>query len=419
VVSEHGGESRWTLYVPGVYASGKRVTLDQARTAALDVQSLLKLHRAQRDEGRLARVQRFDRSREEQRVLEELDKKRRATMAACGGPASQQVEWSSIDDETLKQYSIATYCGELLEQMRSLCEFRAGRELMRTMRAVRCRFGASPGLTREGSSLTFTVKIGTPNLYLVARRGLRELRDSSTMTLDQRIGFERTDVCLAENNRVVIVAPRGVDHAGVSYGDGTTFYRSEPVFGLGHEWFFDPRQFHPRRNASFRGIDVRQYSLVDVDRAARRCRLMCGERVRELRLAGPEAAERILAGATFKPLPHQREPYALARDSQGKYYFVDRGKQKGSERDFRVFVGQRGVLKQQQMKDIVSDSEGEIFSTANGKLRLVVGKSQAFWITQASRRELLLLPLQENMRLIYSELGPYLKERLGVPCDDL
>jgi len=67
---------------------------------------------------------------------------------------------------------------------------------------------------------------------------------------------------------------------------------------------------------------------------------------------------------------------------------------------------------------VVSDSEGEIFASTSGKLRLVVGKQSAQWIAGGTAN-LLLLPLNENYGLIYNELGVYLKEKLGVPCDDM
>ncbi len=132
-------------------------------------------------------------------------------------------------------------------------------------------------------------------------------------------------------------------------------------------------------------------------------------------LAQVDAAYR---GAKFVPSPHQRRAHALARDRRGVYYYVDRGLSRARSKDFRVFIGRRGRMHPQQVVDVVSDSQGEIFETKRGKLRLIVGKTQALWITKRRTHRLTQVPVKENLKLIYTELGLYLGKRLGTPCDD-
>ena len=120
----------------------------------------------------------------------------------------------------------------------------------------------------------------------------------------------------------------------------------------------------------------------------------------------------------LKPNPHRREPYALARDQRGTYYYVDRSIEKNQKHYFKLYVGKLGNVRLQRMKDIVSDSEGDIFVSKKGKLRLILGKSQASWIRGRKRTKLTLVPIDENLPMIYNELGPYIGERLGNPCDD-
>ena len=99
---------------------------------------------------------------------------------------------------------------------------------------------------------------------------------------------------------------------------------------------------------------------------------------------------------------------------------MERGFHPEDEKSFRVHVGPKGGLKLQQMKDIISDSEGQIFSTKKGELRLVVDKGQSpVWIEGAKKKvELRPVPVTENLPLIYNELGVYTGARLGNPCDD-
>jgi len=125
-----------------------------------------------------------------------------------------------------------------------------------------------------------------------------------------------------------------------------------------------------------------------------------------------------MENATFGKPPDRRKPYALARDRKGIYYFVDRS-DKPDARDFRLYRGPKGNLKQLQMTNIVLDSKGDIFSTKSGDLRLVLEKENSFWVKGRKSQPLINIPVNDNLRMIYNELGVYIGVRLGTPCDDL
>ena len=71
------------------------------------------------------------------------------------------------------------------------------------------------------------------------------------------------------------------------------------------------------------------------------------------------------------------------------------------------------------MTNIVSDSQGDIFTTRSGELRLVLDKQRSVWVERKKELELIQLPIQDNHVLIYQDLGVYEGQRLGTPCDDL
>ncbi len=135
------------------------------------------------------------------------------------------------------------------------------------------------------------------------------------------------------------------------------------------------------------------------------------------RITGPER-DRILKNATFeKESKWKREPYVLARDTLGTYYYVDRYRREYGGRHYRVFVGRRGALKLSKLKGVVEDSEGTVFSTAKGDLRFVVNpRTSAIWIRGKKRTELTFVDPAKNMQLIYDELGVYFGEDLGHVC---
>ena len=127
----------------------------------------------------------------------------------------------------------------------------------------------------------------------------------------------------------------------------------------------------------------------------------------------------MLETARFEKSPRKTSAYALARDDGGRYFFVDRGRTDETAKNFRLFVGPKGNLKQQKMTNVVSDSEGDVFATKTGSLRLILGKNEGSWIEKGKPKKLVLVPVEDNVRMIYTELGVYAGERMGTPCDDL
>lgn len=114
----------------------------------------------------------------------------------------------------------------------------------------------------------------------------------------------------------------------------------------------------------------------------------------------------------------ERRAYGLVRDDTGSYHYVDRGVGEKSK-NFRIFSGRRGQMKLLALTNIVSDSEGDIFATKNGSLRLVLSRKESIWVQGKKEKKLTVLPVEDNYQLIYGELGVYLGQRLGTPCDDL
>jgi hypothetical protein len=144
--------------------------------------------------------------------------------------------------------------------------------------------------------------------------------------------------------------------------------------------------------------------------------LRCDDRTTVFRPTEGDKSKAILDGATFHAPRWQHRAYALARDDTGTYYYVDRSRD-DDVKDFRLWAGPRGQLKPLAMTNVVSDSEGDIFATRTGELRLVLDKKESAWVKGKARTTLKLLPLEDNVQLIYSELGVYAGEPLGTPCD--
>jgi hypothetical protein len=240
-------------------------------------------------------------------------------------------------------------------------------------------------------------------------------------SLGEKKVLGETTVCTDGKSHFVVVAPHEERAHQLFYGDGKSFLQVRmPAGNVVGSDFFEPRYPLPTANPSFRGVDMRIHSTVEVSNDGKSCQVRCGERRMQLAALAPEEAKAMLLGARYQENPQQFAPHAFLRDDQGTYYLVERGVRPGQENRFRVWVGLKGKLVQQKMVNVVSDSEGQIFSTQRGELRLIVDRVQpSVWVSGKRKTTLRLVPVEENWTLIYNELGVYRGVRLGTPCDDL
>jgi hypothetical protein len=136
------------------------------------------------------------------------------------------------------------------------------------------------------------------------------------------------------------------------------------------------------------------------------------------KLAAAEA-KKVLDGASFEKPLWNRYAYALVRDESGRYYYVDNVREPEGQKRFRLFAGPKGGLKLQKLTNIVSDSEGDIFATPKGELRLILSKKDSSFVAGKKRTPLVWIPVEDNAVMIYTDLGVYSGEPLGTPCDAL
>ena len=234
---------------------------------------------------------------------------------------------------------------------------------------------------------------------------------------------EKMAVCTDGKSHYVAIAPHDQRISQLFTGDGKTMTQVgiDPSGILAGTKFLEPRFPAPTHNPDFRGLDMRVYSSVEYDAEKKSCVLYCGERKTELSIVPKADAKKLMTEAAFKPNPRAYAPYALARDDRGTYYYVDKGVRDDNKASYRIFVGKKGALKQQKMKDVAVDSEGEVFSTATGDLRFITSKEkgQYTWVAGKRENKLIALPPGQNLTLIYTTLGVYQGERMGNPCDDL
>ncbi len=213
----------------------------------------------------------------------------------------------------------------------------------------------------------------------------------------------------SDGNGHYLVATKELEH--VYYGDGERFFATTP-WGMSVE-----------RDRIVRTLRDQRYGRMEqtkITTTEAGLTVTCGRRVTDMTHLDDDHARALLVKAVFKRLPQAFEPYVLARDDRGNYYFVERGRFPDNQRAFHVYVGPRGNMKKMELKNVVHDTVGDIFSTPSGDLRLVTSHpATTEWLRGNKRSKLTDVPIEENMLLIYNELGVYNNIRLGTPCDDL
>jgi hypothetical protein len=250
-------------------------------------------------------------------------------------------------------------------------------------------------------------------------------------TLGERMALEKTAVCTDGKSHYVVLAPSDKQSVQLYYGNGKTFHRVPlPPWVLTGEDFFEPRFFAPTKSSNFRGLDMRLFSSVNHDVSKQSCSVSCGPRTTPLAIVDDPAKKTLLGAASYEPPLQTRAPHRLARDEEGRYFYVDKGNTPETEKSFRLYVGPKGAMKLQKMTNAVADTEGEIFTTKSGSLRYVTDRQKPpTWIQGKKKLSLTVVPIESvdektgepinNYQLIYNELGVYLGQKLGNPCDDL
>ncbi len=208
---------------------------------------------------------------------------------------------------------------------------------------------------------------------------------------------------------VIAVDKTWTDDHWVFFGDGKTMYRQR-VFGGGADgsagtWdysFWSPR------------VDRASISL----RAGNKYVLECGKQETELKKVPDADAKKMLDAAVWKKSMWHRQAQFLARDDHGNYYYVDRLRDEYGGKGHRIFAGPKGGMKELPMTNVVSDSKGEIYATKRGELRFIVATDAASWVNGATKTDLTIVPVEDNVPMIYRDLGVY-EGTLGTPCDDM
>jgi hypothetical protein len=419
-MQQHAGEPRYRIFLPGTKVLLQvAVAYDAERSRTLDVRALLLQGRAQA--ARLAKVQRFDWERRTREEDESLAHRLASVNRACGARFTARIDWDTLTERTPEAFRAYDLFDAPVDALGKLCGSPGVAAVLREQLAeFRIRLGSQVRVERQGRTLVWTAPHAVRNRAELAVRLMAEtLRWARGETLAQVVYDEEATACRDDRGRIVarrLVRPRdrwGDFSAELLYGTdkGLTRVPREPYQRDGE--FYEPR--YPW--AWHRGSAPRLHSAVRIPSARNpgACSVRCGSKEHPLQHLPAAEVQRLLAREPAPPLP-RREPYGLARDRSGTYYYVDRAADR-AQRDFRLYRGPLGKLTPLPMTNIVSDSMGDVFTTKSGSLRLVLEKESSFWVERGKSTTLINVPVSKNLSLIFNELGLYLAQPFGTPCD--
>ncbi|WP_239576462.1 hypothetical protein [Archangium primigenium] len=422
-VSGGGSRRKYYLHIPGRRDSTS-VSFDDKRSQGLKPEDVYATYQKQKSSGSTAKWMAFDRKAEQELIDKGLASSVASMNEACGSQSAVKVDWATVTDEHIKERSMSGYCGVPLDSLRRLCgqSAEAKKIVQAKAKEVVCRVGGALALEQAPGRLTWTTALEASNQEDFATKYFTENLETTRGNgekLATRMELEKLRVCTDGQGHYVVVRPHENQSVQLDYGDGKRFVKvAPPPWVISGYHFLEPRFYNKTMNHAFRGLDMGLYSEVEINDEKNTCAVRCGERSIPFKRVEADEAEKLVAAATFEPNPQKYVPYALLRDQSGRYYLVEKGFLP-EDRSFRVSIGPKGDLKPQQMKDVVSDSKGEIFSTKRGDLRLLVDReAPSSWIEKKKKVELRAVPIEENLPLIYNELGVYTGARLGTPCDD-
>jgi hypothetical protein len=413
-----------------VFGGPGPIFMDEVKlTVPGEVEELLATWRREVADGSLADFERFSRKREEQEENAMVAESLKGLNEKCESAVTVEIDWSTVDDQSI--FDFRGRCADVMGGVWLGCSTPARREgLRRLVKSIHCRLGAQTSYTLEAGTLLATTTHASASSEQEVSEMLRSFGADPAAaspnrgpwhdgkTLDELEVLEAMKVCRDAQGHVVASGER----VGLFTGTAAQLVLTPPVWQGRWRmdgWFFEPRMPRAEPVSFPTEFPGRLYSSVTFDEAKHECVVACGPRTVHAPMLSTAEGQALLLASRLAPLPFARQPHALLRDSAGTYFYADVGTEPGREHDYRLFTGTKGSMKLTRLTNVVTDSAGELYSTKSGDLKLLVDLARdSLWIVKGKARPLRRVPVEENLELIFGELGVYSGARLGTPCDD-
>lgn len=108
---------------------------------------------------RLEKLAAFSRSDEQNGVLDEIKAEREHAEKVCGLKFTMEMDWTTITNDTIKEYSVSAFCARPFGALRRLCESKpASKKIVkRKVRSVYCKWGKKLSVKLKKKKITIVV----------------------------------------------------------------------------------------------------------------------------------------------------------------------------------------------------------------------------------------------------------------------
>ncbi len=391
-------ESPTRLQLPTIKYSIK-VVVDDFLSKSIQRDAMLADHQKRLKDGFLAELERFHRDRAVKKQATVLKASLDKLNQTCDVQIKAVMDWPSVLDEDTR---VTSFCVGTLAAVTRVCERNlASRQVVAAqIKAIECRRSEEHTLTLSAGGV---LQSGITSDEAITRL-LYKGEKVAYAELVEMLKLKKT-VLRDASGLVVVLSPETDRKSQLYAGRDGKLYNQR----LLNRWEDKLVLWNGGVPAVLERQKPGEWTLN------------CGSDLKEFTETDHAFGSAILANAKREPRIWQYERFALARDDHGTYYYVDRLTKKLGSKGFRVFKGPRGALKLTNLVDIVDDSNGMIFATTKGKLRLILKTNgritEARWIKGKKERGLTHLSLATNKEFIYGDLGVYSDTPFGTICD--
>jgi hypothetical protein len=152
----------YTLYIPetrdGIYLSKKEES-NPAIVADLKAQ-----YEQQKTKGIQAKLANFNREKHLTYQQKNISTANSEIDKQCGTKIETTIEWKTINDETLKDYAVGSFCAQVANEMADMCKNDQNfKNDIAHINAIECQFTDKLKLRQNGKTLTFKTAPKAPN----------------------------------------------------------------------------------------------------------------------------------------------------------------------------------------------------------------------------------------------------------------
>jgi len=152
----------YTLYIPDT-RDGIYLSIKEESTPAI-VTELKAQYEQQKSKGTQAKLATFNREKHLTAQQKNISFANNEINKQCGRKISTNIAWETINDETLKDYSVGSFCAQVANEMAYMCKNdQSFKNEIAHIDAIECQFTDKLKLRQNGKTLTFKTAPKAPN----------------------------------------------------------------------------------------------------------------------------------------------------------------------------------------------------------------------------------------------------------------